>query len=239
MAGSDHQGRNAGHTFVRQMFDGIAGTYDLLNHLLSAGVDILWRRWTVDALDPEAGWWILDLATGTADLGLEAASRDPGVRVVGADLSLPMLRIGNRKRKRRSGRLYLLRGDAQRLPFPDARFHAVTIGFGVRNFLDLNAGLLEILRVLRPGGRLAILEFSHPRAFLLSRVYLFYFRIILPGIGRLVSRNPLAYRYLYESVMRFPEGEAFRMRLTEAGFLEPVERRLTLGIATLYMASKP
>ncbi len=249
MAGSDHQERDARRTFVRQMFDGIAGTYDLLNHLLSAGVDILWRRWTVDALDPETGWWILDLATGTADLGLEAAARDPGVRVVGADLSLPMLRIGNRKRKRRSGRLYLLRGDAQRLPFPDARFHAVTIGFGVRNFSDLNAGLLEILRVLRPGGRLAILEFSRPRAFLLilefsrprafllSRVYLFYFRIILPGIGRLVSRNPLAYRYLYESVMGFPEGEAFRMRLTQAGFQDAVERRLTL--ATLYMASKP
>ncbi len=224
---------------MRQMFDGIAGTYDLLNHLLSAGVDILWRRWTVDALDLKAGWWVLDLATGTADLGLEAAARDPGVRVVGADLSLPMLRIGNRKRKKRSGRMYLLRGDAQRLPFPDARFHAVTIGFGVRNFSDLNAGLLEIRRVLRPGGRLAVLEFSRPRAFLLSRVYLFYFRFILPGIGRLVSRNPQAYRYLYESVMRFPEGAAFRTRLTETGFFEPVERRLTLGIATLYLASKP
>ena len=224
---------------MRQMFDGIAGTYDLLNHLLSAGVDILWRRWTVDALDLKAGWCILDLATGTADLGLEAAARDPGVRVVGADLSLPMLRRGNKKQKRKSGQLFLLCGDAQRLPFPDARFHAVTIGFGVRNFSDLTAGLHEILRVLRPGGRLAILEFSRPRAFLLSRAYLFYFRFILPGIGRLVSRNPLAYRYLYESVMRFPEGEAFRTRLTQTGFLEPVERRLTLGIATLYLASKP
>ncbi|MDE2998260.1 MAG: ubiquinone/menaquinone biosynthesis methyltransferase [Gemmatimonadota bacterium] len=239
MAISNHQERNGRRIFVRQMFDGIAGTYDLLNHLLSAGVDILWRRWTVDALDLKAGWWILDLATGTGDLGLEAAARDPGVRVVGADLSLPMLRIGNRKRKRGSGRLYLLRGDAQRLPFPDARFRAVMIGFGVRNFSDLDAGLLEIRRVLRPGGRLAILEFSRPRAFLLSRVYLFYFRFILPGIGRLVSRNPGAYRYLYESVMRFPEGEAFRKRMARAGFPEPVERRLTLGIATLYLASKP
>lgn len=224
---------------MRQTFDGIAGTYDLLNHLLSAGVDILWRRWTVDALELKSGWWLLDLATGTADLGLEAVARDPGVRVVGADLSLPMLRIGNRKRKRRPGRLFLICGDAQRLPFPDARFHAVTIGFGVRNFSDLTAGLREILRVLRPGGRLAILEFSRPRAFLLSRIYLFYFRFILPAIGRLVSRNPLAYRYLYESVMRFPEGEAFRIRLKEAGFLDPVGRRLTLGIATLYLASKP
>ncbi|MCY3764455.1 MAG: ubiquinone/menaquinone biosynthesis methyltransferase [Gemmatimonadetes bacterium] len=239
MASSDPQERDARRTFVRQMFDGIAGTYDLLNHLLSAGVDILWRRWTVDALELKAGWWILDLATGTADLGLEAAARDPGVRVVGADLSLPMLRLGDKKQKKGAGRMFLLCGDAQRLPFPDARFHAVTIGFGVRNFSDLNGGLHEVLRVLRPGGRLAVLEFSRPRAFLLSRVYLIYFKYILPGIGRLVSRNPLAYRYLYESVMGFPEGEAFRMRLTQAGFQDAVERRLTLGIATLYLAIKP
>ncbi len=224
---------------MRQMFDGIAGTYDLLNHLLSAGVDIVWRRWTVDALELQAGEWILDLATGTGDLGLEAAARDSGVRVVGADLSLPMLRLANKKRDRRSGQLFLLCADAERLPFPDVRFHAVTIGFGVRNFSDLNNGLQEIHRVLRTGGRLAILEFSRPKAFLLRRIYFFYFKFILPGIGRLVSRNPLAYRYLYESVMGFPEGEAFRRRLTQAGFVEAVERRLTFGIATIYLASKP
>ncbi len=239
MARSNLQERREKRTLVRQMFDGIAGTYDLLNHLLSAGMDILWRRWTVDALELQAGWWILDLATGTGDLGLEAAARDPGVRVVGADLSLPMLRLGNKKLNRRSGQQFLLCGDAERLPFPDERFHAVTIGFGVRNFSELSVGLREIQRVLRPGGRLAILEFSRPRAFLLRRVYFFYFKFILPGIGRLVSRNPLAYRYLYESVMDFPEGEAFRSRLTQAGFLDPVERRLTFGIATIYLASKP
>ncbi len=239
MSGNILQERQAKRAFVRQMFDGIAGTYDLLNHLLSAGVDILWRRWTVDALELQAGWWILDLATGTGDLGLEAAARDSGIRVVGADLSVPMLRLGRKKLNRRSGQLFLLCGDAERLPFPDARFHAVTIGFGVRNFSDLTAGLREIQRVLRPGGRLAILEFSRPRAFLLRRVYFFYFKSILPGIGRLVSRNPQAYRYLYESVMNFPEGKAFRRRLTQAGFVEPVERRLTFGIATIHLASKP
>ncbi len=239
MAETDLQERCARRTFVRQMFDGIAGTYDLLNHLLSAGVDILWRRWTIDALELQAGWWILDLATGTGDLGLEATARDPGVRVVGADLSLPMLRLGNKKLKKRSGQLSLLCGDAERLPFTDGRFHAVTIGFGVRNFSDLSDGLQEIQRVLRPGGRLAILEFSRPRSFLLRRVYFLYFRFVLPGIGRLVSRNPLAYRYLYESVMRFPEGEAFQRSLRQAGFVETEERRLTFGIATLYLASKP
>ena len=223
---------------MRQMFDGIAGTYDLLNHLLSAGVDILWRRWTIDALELKAGCWILDLATGTGDLGLEAAARDSGVRVVGADLSRPMLRLGTRKKEKRPGQLFFLCGDAERLPFSDARFQAVTIGFGVRNFSDLATGLREIYRVMRPGGRLAILEFSRPRAFLLRRVYFFYFKYILPGIGRLVSRNPRAYRYLYESVMDFPEGDAFLRRLARAGFVEPEERRFSFGIATLYMARK-
>ena len=224
---------------MRHTFDGIAGTYDLLNHLLSAGADILWRRWTIDALALETGWWILDLATGTGDLGFEAAARDPGVRVVGADLSRPMLRLGTRKQKKRAGQLLFLCGDAERLPFPDARFQAVTIGFGVRNFSDLATGLQEIHRVLRPGGRLAILEFSRPRAFLLRRVYFLYFKYILPGIGRLVSRNPRAYRYLYESVMGFPEGDAFLRRLERAGFVESEERRFTLGIASLYLALKP
>lgn len=238
MASSHLRERNARRAFVRRMFDGIAGTYDLLNHLLSAGADILWRRWTIDALALEPGWWILDLATGTGDLGLEAAARDPGVRVVGADLSRPMLRLGNKKQQKRSGRLFFLCGDAERLPFPDARFQAVTIGFGVRNFSDLATGLREIYRVMRPGGRLAILEFSRPRAFLLRRVYFFYFKYILPGIGRVVSRNPRAYRYLYESVMGFPEGDAFLRRLARAGFAEPEERRFSFGIATLYMARK-
>ncbi len=220
------------------MFDGIAGTYDLLNHLLSAGVDILWRRQTVDGLRPVSGWRVLDLATGTGDLGFEAAGRNPEICIVGVDLSLPMLRRGAGKAATRSGRMAFLCGDAEHLPFPDRIFEGITIGFGVRNLADLHAGIQEMYRVLCPGGRVAILEFSRPRAFLLRGLYLFYFKHALPLMGRIVSRDPLAYRYLYESVMRFPEGDDFCRHLLDAGFVDVVERRLTFGIATLYLASK-
>ncbi len=230
--------REAKRDFVRRMFDGIAGTYDVLNHVLSAGVDIVWRRWTIDALAPASDWRVLDLATGTGDLGFEAAGRDDGVRVVGVDLSVPMLRRGYQKAGTRPGHTVFLCGDAEYLPFPEATFNGVTIGFGIRNVADLDAGLREMYRVLCPGGRLAVLEFSRPRAFLLRGLYLFYFRNILPLVGKIVSRDPQAYHYLYESVMRFPEGEAFCGHLREAGFEGVVERRLTFGIATLYLAEK-
>lgn len=220
------------------MFDGIAGTYDLLNHLLSAGIDVVWRRRTIDGLCPAPGWCVLDLATGTGDLGLEAADRHAEIRVVGVDLSIPMLQRGARKAGTRPGRTAFLCGDAERLPFPDRVFEGVTIGFGIRNLVDLKAGLGEMHRVLRSDGRLAVLEFSRPRVFLLRVLYLFYFKNILPLIGRIVSRDPYAYRYLYESVMRFPEGAEFCLHLLDTGFVDVVERRLTFGIATLYLASK-
>lgn len=220
------------------MFDRIAGTYDLLNHLLSAGVDILWRRQAVDGLRPASDWRVLDLATGTGDLGFEVAGRSPGIRVVGVDLSIPMLRRGKAKAATRPGRMAFLCGDAEHLPFPDRIFEGVTIGFGVRNLAHLHAGIREMYRVLCPGGRAAILEFSRPRAFLLRGLYLFYFKHVLPLVGRIVSRDPLAYRYLYESAMRFPEGDDFCRHLLDAGFVDVVERRLTFGIATLYLASK-
>ncbi len=228
----------AKRAFVRRMFDGIAGTYDLLNHLLSAGIDIVWRRRAIDGLRPAPGWRVLDLATGTGDLGFEAADRHAEIQVVGVDLSIPMLQRATRKAGTRPGQTAFLCGDAERLPFPDRMFEGVTIGFGIRNLADLNAGLGEMYRVLRPDGRLAVLEFSRPRAFLLRVLYLFYFKNILPLIGRIVSRDPHAYRYLYESVMRFPEGADFCRHLLDTGFVDVVERRLTFGIATLYLASK-
>ena len=229
---------DAKRLFVRRMFDGIAGTYDVLNHLLSAGVDVVWRRRSIDALNPEPGWRILDLATGTGDLGFEAAARGPGITVTGADVSLGMLRRGLAKRDGRSGQIAFTAGDAERLPFADATFDGLTIGFGIRNVAQLESGLAEMHRVLQEGGRLAVLEFSKPRAYVLRGPYFFYFRNVLPVVGRLVSKDPHAYSYLYESVMRFPEGQAFCDRLTGAGFVDVTQTRFTFGIATLYTGRK-
>lgn len=224
--------------FVRGMFDGIAGTYDLLNHLLSAGIDVVWRRKTVDLLDPKPGWQVLDLATGTGDLGFEVASRDPTISVRGADVSIGMLRHGVEKERSRADRLDFLAGDAEGLPFPDASFDGVTIGFGIRNVADLPLGLREMHRVMKPGGRLAVLEFSKPTTPIVRGIYFLYFKRILPLIGKLVSRDPQAYTYLYESVMLFPEGDVFCSHLSEAGFDSVQQVRLTFGIASIYIGCK-
>jgi demethylmenaquinone methyltransferase/2-methoxy-6-polyprenyl-1,4-benzoquinol methylase len=217
------------------MFDRIARRYDLLNHLLSAGTDIRWRRRAVRLLDPQPGWRVLDLATGTGDFAFEAASRGP-VRVTGVDLSVPMLRVGCEKRRGRA--VDLLCGDAEGLPFRDGAFDGVTVGFGIRNVAHLDAGLREMGRVLRRGGRAVILEFSRPRTPVLSHLYMFYFKNLLPRIGALVSGDRVAYTYLYESVMRFPEGQAFLSAMAQAGFREVREHRLTFGIATVYVGEK-
>lgn len=221
--------------FVRRMFDRIAGRYDLLNHLLSAGTDVRWRRKAVRLLDPQPGWRILDLATGTGDFAFEAASRG-SIRVTGVDLSIPMLRVGCQKRKGRA--VDLLCGDAEELPFRDGAFDGVTIGFGIRNVARLSVGLREMGRVLRRGGRAVILEFSKPRTPVLSHLYMFYFKNLLPRIGALVSGDEMAYTYLYESVMRFPEGQDFLAAMEQAGFRNARQRRLTFGIATVYVGEK-
>lgn len=224
--------------FVRGMFDGIAGTYDLLNHLLSAGIDVVWRRKTVDLLDPQPGWKVLDLATGTGDLGFEVAGRDHTVEVFGADVSVGMLRRGATKGKTRRERLALLAGDAEGLPFPDASFEGVTIGFGIRNVADLDKGLCEIFRVMKPGGRVTILEFSKPASPILRGLYFLYFKRVLPLIGKMISRDPRAYTYLYESVMLFPEGAAFQEHMSNAGLSSIEHVRLTFGIASIYIGHR-
>lgn len=228
----------AKRAFVRRMFDGIAGTYDLLNHVLSLGVDILWRKQAIALLRPEPDWRILDLATGTGDLGFEAARRSEMITVVGVDPSVPMLRRGVAKKASRTQAIAFLCGDGECLPFSDAVFDGLTIGFGIRNVALLDVALGEMCRVLKPGGRVAVLEFSRPRTPVFRCVYTFYFKYILPRIGRLISRDPSAYHYLYESVMRFPEGADFCSRLTDAGFADVVEYRLSFGIATVYLAIK-
>jgi demethylmenaquinone methyltransferase/2-methoxy-6-polyprenyl-1,4-benzoquinol methylase len=229
---------DAKRAFVRRMFDGIAGTYDLLNHVLSLGIDIIWRKKTIDKLNPSSHWRILDLATGTGDLGFESASRDPTIVVVGVDLSVPMLRKAVEKNMARSQGLKILCGDGEYLPFQSSIFDGLTIGFGIRNVANLSPALHELFRVLKPGGRTAILEFSRPRGPFFRGIYNLYFKFVLPNIGRLISRDPTAYHYLYESVMRFPEGPEFCRHLADAGFSDVQEFRLTFGIATIYTAHK-
>jgi demethylmenaquinone methyltransferase / 2-methoxy-6-polyprenyl-1,4-benzoquinol methylase len=221
---------------IAQMFDAIAGRYDLLNHLLSLGIDRRWRRRAIDALALRPGEVVLDLCTGTADLALATG---PGVRVVGVDFAGEMLRLARAKlRARDERRVALVRGDAMRIPLKDASVDAVTIGFGIRNVQHPDAAAREILRVLRPGGRLAILEFGTPSVPGLRAAYLFYFRRALPLIGRIVSRHNDAYAYLPASVAAFPSPDAFLRLLEEAGFSRTRVVQMTFGIVYLFVGDK-
>jgi demethylmenaquinone methyltransferase/2-methoxy-6-polyprenyl-1,4-benzoquinol methylase len=225
---------------VRSMFDRIAPRYDLLNRLLSAGIDVRWRRAAADWLELAPGSRVLDLCTGTADLLVEVLRRDPSHRGVGVDLSSGMLLRGAHKLAARglSGRAALAGGDAERLPLRDARFDGALVAFGIRNVGDRLQALREVRRVLRPGGRLVVLEFSMPRG-PLGTLYRFYFGQVLPRVGRLVSGDGAAYSYLPASVAVFPEPPAFGRLLEEAGFGRVAWRALTAGIAHLYRAEVP
>jgi len=225
---------------VAGMFDAISPTYDKLNHLLSFGIDVLWRRKLVGYLRKHKPKTLLDVATGTADVALACARGIPDVQVIGVDISNGMLQFGRQKvmaaHLDRSIRLDL--GDSEQLPYETGSFDAVTASFGVRNFENLTVGLLEMHRVLAPGGVLAILEFSQPRLAPVRWVYNLYFKQILPGVGRLVSQDKSAYSYLPTSVGTFPSGEAFTSILTSVGFRNAQARPLTFGISTLYTATK-
>jgi demethylmenaquinone methyltransferase/2-methoxy-6-polyprenyl-1,4-benzoquinol methylase len=225
---------------VRSMFDRIARRYDLLNRLLSVGTDVRWRRACVDLLDLDRPARVFDLCTGTADLLVEALGRDRGHRGVGVDLSEQMLRRGAAKLTRRdlAGRAALAAGDAEALPVSSGCFDAATIGFGIRNVGNPAAALAEIRRVLRPGGRLVVLEFSLPRGWL-GAVYRRYFRGVLPRIGALVSGDSEAYSYLPASVERFPTPEAFAALMEQAGFTAVRWRLLSGGIACLHRGERP
>lgn len=219
---------------VRAMFDRIAPRYDLLNHLLSLGTDFGWRRRAVEALAPAEGERVLDLCCGTGDLALALARS--GARVTGADFSLPMLGRGARKARRRGARIWLCGADAVHLPFRNASFDAACVGFGVRNLADPLAGLREIRRVLRPGGRLAVLEFARPRRAALRRLYRLYLRGVLPAAGLLIAGSADAYRYLGDSIGAFYDQEAFFSLLRRAGLAPAPPIDLSGGIAAVYRA---
>lgn len=226
-------------TYVRTLFNSIADRYDLLNHLLSGGTDLYWRRRAIEHLRDLRPRRILDVATGTGDFAIASLRVNPD-QVVGVDIADEMLRHGLRKVRRKGleARIKLEPGDAENLPFPAGSFDAVIVAFGVRNFENLEQGLAGMYRVLRPGGRIVVLEFSRPKSFPWEQIYMFYFHKILPRIGRIVSRNKEAYRYLPDTVMRFPEGEAFQEHLGGAGFRPLRMERLIGGIATIYSAGK-
>lgn len=223
---------------VEAMFDDIAPRYDLLNRVLSMGIDVWWRKRAVAFLGealvsrPAA---LLDVATGTADLAIEALSLNPE-KVIGVDISEGMLRLGREKieDKNLADRIVLHRGDSADLPCADNHFEGAMVAFGVRNFENLQAGLADILRALKPGAPLVVLEFSHPRAFPIKQTYELYSRHILPRIGRAISKNTEAYSYLPESVAAFPDGEDFLSNMRAVGFEETVAKPLTFGVVSLY-----
>jgi demethylmenaquinone methyltransferase/2-methoxy-6-polyprenyl-1,4-benzoquinol methylase len=227
---------------IAGMFDAIARRYDTLNHLLSVGLDRRWRRRAVDALALTGSERVLDMCTGTADLAIEAATSSTGRarEVIGIDFSSEMLRHAALKIRALalSSRVRLARGDASLIPLDDRAVDVAMVAFGIRNVVDPARTCAEFLRVLRPGGRLVVLEFGAPRIPGIRTAYLWYFKYVLPRVGRLISKHREAYTYLPASVMDFPTGEAFAELLRTSGFAEVRYQPLSLGIVYLYLATK-
>jgi demethylmenaquinone methyltransferase/2-methoxy-6-polyprenyl-1,4-benzoquinol methylase len=224
---------------VQSMFNNIAPKYDLLNHLLSAGIDKGWRKKVRRSLAADHPEIILDVATGTGDLAIEL-SKMPVKKIIGIDIAEDMLEIGRKKvaKKGLENIIDLYPGDSENIQYDNNHFDAITVAFGVRNYENLEKGLGEMYRVLKPGKKVAILEFSRPAGFPMRNLYQFYFNHILPTIGRMVSKDKSAYTYLPQSVAQFPENKAFMEVLLRVGFKKPSQKRLTFGIATLYVAEK-
>ncbi|MFH0760514.1 MAG: bifunctional demethylmenaquinone methyltransferase/2-methoxy-6-polyprenyl-1,4-benzoquinol methylase UbiE [Bacteroidota bacterium] len=222
-----------------QMFDDIAGSYDFLNHLLSLNVDKNWRRKAIRTLTPLHPKQILDVATGTGDLAIAALSLDPD-HVTGVDISAGMLEVGREKilKMGLGERISFVEAACENLPFPESSFDAAMVAFGVRNFTDPGQGLRELFRILRPGGKLVVLEFSLPERRSIRAIYRIYFHRILPFIGKIFSKDLAAYRYLPESVESFSKGTAFVSMLNHAGFSESTYKPLTSGICGLYTGMK-
>lgn len=225
---------------VADMFNNIANRYDFLNHVLSLGIDKGWRNKAINSFKNIMPQQILDVATGTGDLAITAANKISGCQITGVDIAAQMLEVGNTKirDKKIDHRISLQVGDSEALQFNDGKFDAVMCAYGVRNFQDLSKGLSEMSRVLRKGGRLAILEFSHPKKFPVKQVYQIYFKHLLPFFGKMVSKHSTAYSYLPESVKMFPEGADFCAILQQCGFKNIKATPLSFGITTLYTAEK-
>jgi len=225
---------------VSQMFDKIAPFYDLLNRVLSLGIDVSWRKKMIKMMKQKNPKTILDVATGTADVAIETAKQISPDQIKGIDISSKMIEIGRKKieKNKLSQVIQLDIGDSENLDFEDQSFDAITVAFGVRNFENLEKGLKEMQRVLKKGGEMYILEFSHPTVFPFKQIFNAYFKYILPTIGKLTSKDPKAYKYLYESVQAFPNGPQFDKILKELGFNNTKFIPLTLGICTIYVGEK-
>lgn len=224
---------------VEQMFDSISSRYDFLNRFLSAGIDRGWRKKVRKHLSAMGHKYILDVATGTGDLAIEL-TKIPDTKIVGVDISNGMLDQGRVKiiSRKLADRISMVQADSESLPYADNTFDAATVAFGVRNFEHLDKGLAEMSRVIKPGGHILVLEFSKPATFPVKQAYWFYFKYILPNIGRLFSGSKNAYTYLPQSVAAFPEGKAFIAHLTNNGFKQAKAYPLTFGICSLYIAEK-
>ncbi len=224
---------------VQRMFNDIAARYDFLNHFLSLGIDKLWRKKVRKLLQSKQPELILDVATGTGDLAVEL-SKITNCNIIGVDIAEEMLEVGRIKikKKKLTDRIDLQLGDSEQLAFDNNHFDAITVAFGVRNYEDLNKGLSDMCRVMKPKGTVAILEFSKPKTWVVKGLYNFYFNYILPGFGRLISKHDSAYTYLPESVKIFPEDKAFLLEMEKAGFKSTGQQRLSFGIATLYYGTK-
>ncbi|MFZ9754701.1 MAG: bifunctional demethylmenaquinone methyltransferase/2-methoxy-6-polyprenyl-1,4-benzoquinol methylase UbiE [Bacteroidia bacterium] len=224
---------------VEEMFDAISPRYDFLNHALSLGIDYSWRTKVRKCVAATGAKKVMDVATGTGDLALELMKIE-GLQVTGVDISAGMLEVGKVKIRQKgfAERITMQQADAEHLPFEDHTFDAITVSFGVRNFGDLKQGLSDMRRVLKPGGQLFVLEFSQPKSRWFSALYWFYFKYILPVLGRLLSRSVNAYTYLPASVKAFPEGKEFASIAQEVGYSNVTYTPITMGICTLYECSK-
>lgn len=225
---------------VADMFNNISKTYDFLNHFLSLGIDIIWRKKAINELKKDQPKNILDVATGTGDFAFEALSILKPEKITGVDISAGMLEIAKQKiAKRNLGHRFEVKlGDSEKLPFADNAFDAVTVAYGVRNFENLEAGLSDIFRVLKPGGKAVVLEFSKPKHFPIKQLYNFYFNYITPGIGKLFSKDSRAYSYLPESVAAFPDGKGFTSLMDKVGYKNTKSRPLAFGICSIYTGVK-
>ncbi|MFY0671805.1 MAG: bifunctional demethylmenaquinone methyltransferase/2-methoxy-6-polyprenyl-1,4-benzoquinol methylase UbiE [Bacteroidia bacterium] len=224
---------------VEEMFDNISHKYDFLNHFLSLGIDVLWRKKSLKKIQNSNPQRILDVATGTGDFAIEAKKKFKNAKITGIDISNGMLEVGREKMKKRGlEEIDMIQADSAQIPFEDNTFDVAIVAFGVRNYEVLLDGLTDMCRVLKPGGEIVVLEFSKPKAFPFKQIYNFYFNHVLPRFGKMISKDSAAYTYLPESVKAFPEGQEFLNVLSKAGFDNESAKPLTFGISSIYHGIK-